>query len=141
MSKEESVRFRRERQRVTHDERVIHAQLVDGAQTLLHAGERLRVDHARRRLLATVLRRVAVHERWAWIEQHHHGEGLFLLGEFHHAANHRLMALMHAIERTDGHHGFLIVAQRRPIHHAAGIRRERDCLHHVLLVYEFVSVV
>ena len=75
------------------------------------------------------------------IEQHHHGEGLFLLGEFHHAANHRLMALMHAIERTDGHHGFLIVAQRRPIHHAAGIRRERDCLHHVLLVYEFVSVV
>lgn len=79
LSKEESVRFRRERQRVTHDERVIHAQLVDGAQTLLHAGERLRVDHACRRLLATVLRRVAVHERWAWIEQHHHGEGLFLL--------------------------------------------------------------
>ena len=31
LSKEESVRFRRERQRVTHDERVIHRQLVDGA--------------------------------------------------------------------------------------------------------------
>ena len=124
-----------------HDERVIHSQLVDGAKTLLHAGERLRVSHTGRRLLTTVLRRITVYQSGAWIEQHHHGEGLFLLGDFHHAANHRLMALMHAIERTDGHHGFLIVAQCRPIHHATGIRRERDCLHHVLLVYGFVSVV
>ena len=60
--------FAGECQCVVHDERVIHSQLVDGAKTFLHAGERLRINHVDRRLLTAVLRRVAVYQCRARIE-------------------------------------------------------------------------
>ena len=110
LAKEEPVGFRREFQRITHDDRVIHAECVDVAQPLIDTGQRLGVEHADRRLLTVMLGRIAMHHGGTRLEQHHHGEGTFLPGQFHHTADHRLMALMHAVEGADGQYGLLVVA-------------------------------
>ena len=77
---------------VAHDERVVHADGVDGAQPFVHTGQRLRVRRACGRFLTVMFGGVSVHQRGTRVEQHHHGERLLLFGEFGHTADDRLMS-------------------------------------------------
>ena len=134
LAEEETEGFRGERERIPHEQHVVHTQFVHDAQPLVDAHEPLGIGNIRRRLLPLMGFCVLMDDTRPRVEQDDHREGVVALGQFNGSSDHRTVSLMHAVEGSDRDDGFTVDAQGRPVDQPVDVGNQIGDVHAVPLV-------